>query len=51
MQINDKEDYTRISIKIPEKLLAEFDEYARSKNYQRRDKAMIDLIKKELDKN
>jgi len=51
MQSSDKDDYQRISLKIPKKLLVEFEEYARSKNYQRRDNAIIDLIKKELDKN
>lgn len=38
----------RISIKIPKNLLKEFDENSKNKGYQRRDKAIIELIESEL---
>lgn len=45
------EEFVRISLKISKELLADFSEHAKSKGYQRRDKALIDLIKKELSEN
>ncbi len=45
------EEFTRISLKISKELLADFSEHAKSQGYQRRDKAIIDLIKKEISKN
>jgi metal-responsive CopG/Arc/MetJ family transcriptional regulator len=45
------EEFTRISLKIPKELLADFSEHAKSQGYQRRDKAIIDLIQKEISKN
>lgn len=42
-------NYKRISFKISKELLKEFDEDSKNKGYQRRDTAIIDLIKKELD--
>jgi metal-responsive CopG/Arc/MetJ family transcriptional regulator len=42
------EEFTRISFKISKELLADFNEYALSKNYQQLDEAIIDLIKNEL---
>lgn len=51
MANSNKDHYTRISVKISKKLLDEFDDYARSRNYQRRDKAIIDMIEKELSGN
>lgn len=43
-------DSERISIRVPKDLLKEFDEYSKNKGYQRRDKAIVDLIKCELSK-
>lgn len=45
------DEFTRISFKISNELLADFKEYAHSKNYQQLDEAVIDLIKKEVKKN
>ncbi|MDP3622361.1 MAG: hypothetical protein Q8R66_00365 [Methanobacteriaceae archaeon] len=42
------EEFTRISFKISNELLADFKEYALSKNYQKLDETIIDLIKKEI---
>jgi hypothetical protein len=42
------EEFTRISFKISNELLADFKEYALSKNYQQLEEAIIDLIKREI---
>lgn len=50
MKPENSEESIRISFKISKELLHDFNEYSKSKGYQRRDDAIIDLIKKELDK-
>jgi metal-responsive CopG/Arc/MetJ family transcriptional regulator len=44
------EESTRISFKISNELLADFKEYAISKNYQKLDEAIINLIENEIKK-
>lgn len=41
-------EYEKISIKVPKELLKEFDEHSKNKGYQRRENAILDLIKNEL---
>jgi metal-responsive CopG/Arc/MetJ family transcriptional regulator len=41
-------EYEKISIKVPKELLKEFDEHSKSKGYQRRDIAILDLIKNKI---
>lgn len=44
------EEFTRISFKISNELLADFKEYVISKNYQKLDEAIINLIENEIKK-
>lgn len=48
MNQTKQEETTRISIKISNELLADFDQYAKEQGYQTRNKAIIDIIKREL---
>lgn len=44
------EEFKRVSFKISNDLLADFSEHAKSEGYQRLENAIVDLIKKELEK-
>lgn len=48
IQVGILSEYHRISFKISKNLLKDFDEVSKSKGYQRREKAIIDLIKSEI---
>lgn len=50
MDQTKQEENTRISIRISNELLADFDQYAREKGYQTRNNAIIDVIKAKLKK-